>query len=122
VTVPTEVKTCYLVMLDIPRNVSAEAHVNMVDVQKVDMRFSSITNCAAGVGDDGLWDTALEFKTYVHPWGETNRPGPCSSRMAWIIFLARRCPTRLARLSLARRCPFCGVPQTPGAVKVVITY
>lgn len=108
VTVPTDVKTCYLVMVDIPRNISKEAHVTMVDVQKVDMRFSSRTDCAAGPVN-GLWKTELEFKTYVHPWGLTNRPGSCSSTIAWH---RNKC--------LAVVCPFWGVPQTAGSVKVVI--
>jgi hypothetical protein len=70
VTVPTEVKTCYVVQVQIPLTLEAEASVKMVDREKVDMRFSSKTDCAAGpVTTDGptkgLWKTDLEFKTYV---------------------------------------------------------
>jgi hypothetical protein len=67
VTVPTDVKTCYVVYVMVPNSVSAEALVDMVDVEKVDMRFSSRTDCAAGQGANGGWKTELEFKTYVCP-------------------------------------------------------
>lgn len=64
-TVPTEVKTCYVVQVQIPLTLEAEASVKMVDREKVDMRFSSKTDCAAGPDINGLWKTDLEFKTYV---------------------------------------------------------
>jgi hypothetical protein len=65
VDVPTEVKTCYVVQVKIPKSVDAEASVHMVDREKVDMRFSSKTDCAFGPNAQGLWRTDLEFKTYV---------------------------------------------------------
>jgi hypothetical protein len=66
VPVDTEVKTCYVVYIQIPMNLEAEASVHMADTERLDMRFSSKTKCDVGPTNNGFWQTDLEFKTYVH--------------------------------------------------------